>query len=120
MVESVDKTLNFYTQILGFEQVMVYPEDGDTEWGMVSYGSVGLMFKRKKEFIEDISELSYSTLGGTFSLYIDVENVEQLYEGIRDKTLVVKYLHDTFYNTREFTIKDNNAYFIVFAQRLND
>lgn len=116
MVENVNKTLQFYHNILGFDIAMSYPESGELEWGMVSKGNLGIMFQNKNIMVEQIPEMAYNSLGGTFTLYIDVENVDEWYNHIRDKVLVVKYLYDTFYGTREFMIKDNNGYFIVFAQ----
>lgn len=49
-------------------------------------------------------------------LYLDVDNVDELYERLKDGVEVVKGLHDTFYGMREFIIRDLNRFWITFGQ----
>ena len=51
-------------------------------------------------------------------LYIFVEDVDDLCRGLRGRVEVVEDLHDTFYGTREFIIRDLNRFRITFGQPL--
>ena len=51
-----------------------------------------------------------------FDLYIYVENVDELCQGLKSRVEVVEDLHDTFYGMREFIIRDINRFWTTFGQ----
>jgi len=51
-------------------------------------------------------------------LYVEAENVDDLYQRFKDRVEVVEGLHDTFYGMREFIIRDLNRFWITFGQAL--
>lgn len=51
-------------------------------------------------------------------LYVDVEEVDQLFASLGDRVDVVKAPHDTHYGMRELIIRDLNRYWITFGQNL--
>ena len=51
-------------------------------------------------------------------LYLYVDNVDDLYNRLKDGVEVVEGPHDTFYGMREFIIRDLNRFWITFGQDL--
>jgi catechol 2,3-dioxygenase-like lactoylglutathione lyase family enzyme len=49
-------------------------------------------------------------------LYVDVDQVDQLFASFRDRVQVVAELDDTDYGMREFIIRDPNGFWITFGQ----
>jgi uncharacterized glyoxalase superfamily protein PhnB len=113
-VRDIRQTVDFY-KILGFEIVTTVPEQGDPIFVMMQCGSVTFMFQTF-ESIGDTLPLVSRTDGGSLLLYIDVKNVRELFEKIKDKATVVHGLEKTFYGATEFSIKDNNNYLLTFAE----
>jgi uncharacterized glyoxalase superfamily protein PhnB len=115
MVEDVKKAIEFYSE-LGFEATLTVPETGELDFAIVKSGDVELMFQSRTSLGEDIREFRYKKTGGTFTLYIKVENLLEIYERMKEKTEIIEDIHKTFYNTYEFSMKDNNGYIIAFAE----
>lgn len=49
-------------------------------------------------------------------LYVDIDQVDQLFASLRDRVQVVAELDDTDYGMREFIIRDPNGFWITFGQ----
>jgi uncharacterized glyoxalase superfamily protein PhnB len=49
-------------------------------------------------------------------LYVDADQVDQLFASLRDRVQIVAELDDTDYGMREFIIRDPNGFWITFGQ----
>ena len=83
------------------------------------------MFQEQENLLEEYPSLKTNEIIPTFTLFITVENVEQLYNELsgkvkiakelhqtfygKDKVKIAKELHKTFYDKSEFAIFDNNG-----------
>ncbi len=111
----MQETIAFY-QLLGFKVTMSVPENGeDLVWAMMVNGSVTVMFQTYSSLAEDLPEVSRKD-GGSLLLYINVKNIRDFFESIKDKVNVLKGLEATFYGATEFSILDNNNYVLTFAE----
>ncbi|HET7641262.1 MAG TPA: VOC family protein [Ktedonobacteraceae bacterium] len=119
MVEDVNRTVAFYQEVLGFELLTSVPEEGQLAWAMLKRGGVELMFQTRGSLTEELPSLGGKDIGGTFNLYIDVEDIQGLYAAIRDKVTVVANMHTTFYGANEIAIEDCNGYILTFAESAN-
>ncbi len=115
MVKDVNKTLDFYTNILGFELIQTVPEQGAFDWAMVQSGGVSLMFQKENSIKAEYPNLDSYEKGGALTLYIKVESVKEMYESLKDKTNVIKPIHKTFYGADEFAIMDLNSFILTFS-----
>ena len=126
MVENVGRTVDFYGDVLGFEFVMGVREDGQEvvtqrqEGGTLAFavmkcGGVEMMFQTRKSLSQEIPAFGGMGIGGSFTFYIDVEDVDGLYAKLKDKVTMIKDMQTTFYGKREFYIRDCNGYVLVFA-----
>ncbi|MGD1848699.1 MAG: VOC family protein [Salibacteraceae bacterium] len=115
MVNNVNQTAAYYRDILGFEVVSTVPEKGPYDWAMVKRGEVAIMFQTVSSLTGAVNQLSGRAVGGSGTIYIDVDHVEKLYEELEEKVEIVSDLDTTFYGTNEFTIMDLNGYVLTFA-----
>ncbi|MCC8427193.1 VOC family protein [Mucilaginibacter sp. UR6-11] len=108
-------TIAFY-QLLGFKITMSVPEEGDDlVWAMMANGPVTMMFQTFESLANELPEIS-RTAGGSLLLYINLKNIRNFFEQVKDKVPVLKGLETTFYGATEFSIKDNNGYVLTFAE----
>ena len=130
MVADVNATINYYKNNLNFQIVMGVSEQkevkmGDSAmqtiltWAMIKNDEVEIMLQRKDSIIEELPEFAELKIGGTFTLYISMQNVKIFYDEIKDKVEIVKDIHKTFYGADEFVIKDLNNYILYFAEAQN-
>lgn len=54
----------------------------------------------------------------TGSLYVNVDDVDTLWEKLKDKTKICYPVENFEYGMREFAIYDNNGYLIQFGQEI--
>ena len=127
MVDDVNRTVDFYSNVLGFEFVMGVPEDSQEivtskqndqvlGFAIVKCDNVQMMFQAKKSLVREIPEFSAMKIGGSLTFYVEVDNVEGLYKELKDKVTIIRDLQTTFYGMREFYIRDCNGYVLTFAQ----
>lgn len=107
-VPDVSATVDWYKAI-GFNVVQTYDDGGDgLSFAILSFGSSEVMFN---------SGGQPSTLNRReVDLYVEAENVDDLYQRFGDRVEVVEGLHDTFYGMREFIIRDLNRFWLTFGQ----
>jgi uncharacterized glyoxalase superfamily protein PhnB len=112
---NIQETVALYT-LLGFKVTMSVPEQGDElVWVMMVNGSVTIMFQTYASLENELPEISRKD-GGSLLLYINLKNIQDFFESIKDKVKVLKGLEKTFYGATEFSILDNNNYVLTFAE----
>ncbi len=128
MIEDVNKTVDFYKDIFGFEFVMgvptdknevlmKLPEDKALIYALMKFGNIEVMFQAKESLSEDIPIFKDFKIGASLTLYFEVNDIGAIYEKLKDKVTVVKELHTTWYGMQEFYIKDCNGYILGFSQQ---
>jgi uncharacterized glyoxalase superfamily protein PhnB len=101
-------SIEFYTTVLGFEC-----EGSSHEWASVRRDNVAIMFAVPGEH-EPFAGPSF-----TGSLYINPDDVDALWERVKDKARVCYPIDDFDYGMREFAIYDNNGYLLQFGHETN-
>jgi len=114
-VRDMKATIAFY-KVIGFKITMSVPEEGDNfVWVNMVNGNVTLMFQTFESLGDELPEISRND-GGSLLLYINLKNIKQFFNEVKDKVTVLKGLETTFYGATEFSIKDNNGYVLTFAE----
>jgi len=113
-VRDINETIEYYKH-LGFEVAMTVPEEGDLVWAMMSCGNVNFMFQSFASLGEELPGISRQD-GGSLLLYIQIKEIRQFHDRIKDRVNVIKGLEKTFYGATEFSIIDLNAYILTFAE----
>ncbi|HUW18534.1 MAG TPA: VOC family protein [Sedimentisphaerales bacterium] len=126
MVEDVNRTVDFYSDILGFEFMMGVPENSQEvvtakppdrvlAFAVMKAGDVEMMFQAKQSLVEEIPEFDGMGIGGSLTFYVEVEDAEALYAKLDGKVTIVKDMQSRFYGKREFSIRDCNGYILTLA-----
>jgi len=117
MVEDVSRAVEFYKNILAcFELVDYELGDRKLNWALLRCGDVQIMFESRESMTNSIPILKNRNIGGTMTIYIELDGIEGLYKIIKDKVNIVKDLHNADYGMREFSIQDCNGFVITFAE----
>jgi uncharacterized glyoxalase superfamily protein PhnB len=117
MVESVDESLAFYRDILGFSVVASVPNgSGALQFAIMSKDAIALMFQEKTSLGEEYPLLAADKVRPSVTLYIKVDTFTELYEELRDGHGLLCDVHTTFYGAKEFAIADNNGYVLTFTE----
>ena len=106
-VPDVRQTVEWYKSI-GFDAVNTNDEDGELDWAMLSFGDGYVMFSEGGQPSDrDRREVD---------LYVHTENLDELFERLKDRVEIREGLHETFYGMREFIIRDLNRFWITFGE----
>lgn len=107
--EQLTETIDFYTGILGFEC-----SEWNQVWGWASLQNDGIeiMLARPNEH----TPYEQPVFTGTF--YFRVDDVQALWERIKEKVKVLYPLETFEWGMREFGIYDNNGYMLQFGEEI--
>jgi uncharacterized glyoxalase superfamily protein PhnB len=130
MTESIEASIDFYCDRLGFSFVtgvafdsesLVTKPDGEPplQWAMIQRNGVNLMFQARPSFAEEYPRLAQAEIGISGSLYLEVEDLDQLLAQLDGRAEVAMPERVTFYGMREIWIRDNNGYLLVLAEKAN-
>jgi uncharacterized glyoxalase superfamily protein PhnB len=109
-VPDVRRTVDWYRDI-GFDVTVTHDDNaGGLSFAMVSFGTGEVMFSS----------------GGRLSphhrrevdLYAYTEDVDTLFERIKDRVEIVEGPHNMFYGMREIIVRDLNGFWITFGHQL--
>lgn len=107
-VPDVRATVDWYESI-GFRVVATYGNEGDGwSFAIVSFGKGEVMFSQDGE--------TSSKRRREVDLYVYTDDVDEVYERLKDRVEVVEGPHNTFYGAREVIIRDLNRFWITFGQ----
>jgi uncharacterized glyoxalase superfamily protein PhnB len=102
-------SVEFYTTILGFTCDALAD---DSAWACVRRDFVSIMFASPDEH-DPFDEAVF-----TGSFYINADDVDALWEQVKDKARVTYPIQDFDYGMREFAIYDNNGYVLQFGREI--
>ena len=108
-VPDVRATVDWYKEI-GFDVVATYADETGEDLGfaIVSYGESWVMFSEGGQ--------PSTQHRREVDLYVYTDEVDELYERLKDRVDVFKEPHDTFYGMHELIIRDLNRFWITFGQ----
>ncbi|MDR2913493.1 MAG: VOC family protein [Tannerella sp.] len=115
-VRSVNETVRFYTEVLGFGLIMSVPETGDLAWAMVGSGGAVIMFQEIRNLQDEYPQLPGEPLNAAITFYVKMKNMHVLYEKLKGTEYLARELHQTFYGADEFAVFDNNGYILTVTE----
>lgn len=115
LVEDMTETIDFYKNVLGFTEEIIFPE-ANPIFAQVVRDGLHIMLYQRHDFQTEIPKLKTLKMGGTVLLYIKATDIVDFYDEIKDRVKIVQPIHKTDYGTTEFTIEDCNGYLIAFSE----
>ena len=123
VVSNVEASIDFYCTTLGFKRGMIVPETPPFVFGSVVSGGgaadgVEIFFNEQKSVAEDYPALGARPIGGSLTLFIEVEGIEEILAAVtKSGAKVTMPLKDQFYGMREFAFEDPEGWVITIAER---
>ncbi|MFH0791670.1 MAG: VOC family protein [bacterium] len=111
-VSDLNKSIKFYTDVLGFRLGELYPNSENPTYAPIFIGDNKLMIviirDTNKKFIQN-------NLGGSgVQFFIQVDGVDDTYTKIKNQVEILDEIETKPRGDREFTIKDLDGYLISF------
>jgi len=120
LVTSVERSLSFYIDVLGFEPGMTVPEQSPFVFAAATSGAVEIFFNDVATAVKEYPVFAGKPIGATGTIYIELEGsgtIDAFHDRIKPKVTVTMPIVTQFYGMREFAITDPDGYVITFAQR---
>ena len=103
-VEDLARSVDYYTDVLGFQVDMM-----DNGFALVSRNCVSIMFQR--------SELLRDPEDGAWAGYVLVDDIERSHREFAEKGVkITNPVADRLWGAREFEVQDLNGHHLRFAQ----
>ena len=125
IVSSVERSLAFYVDVLGFARGMTVPDQPPFVFASVTSGPVEIFLNDTAAALEEHPDWTTkvkASAGNSMFIEIgddsDAARVDALHDRIGSKARVVMPLTTQFYGLREFAIDDPDGYVITFAERV--
>jgi len=118
LVASVERSLAFYVDLLGFARGMTVPDASPFVFASATSGAVEIFFNDAATAITEYPAFAGRPLGATGTLYIEVEGIDALHDRLKPAAKILMPLATQFYGMREFACEDPDGYVITFAERV--
>jgi lactoylglutathione lyase len=119
LVASVERSLAFYVDTLGFARGMTVPDQSPFAFASVTGGPVEIFFNDAAGAEKEYPAFAGKPIGATGTLFIEVEGVNALHDRLNAVVKIVMPIETKFYGMREFAIADPDGYVITFAERVD-
>lgn len=120
IVADVERSLAFYTDVLGFTRSMTVPEEAPFVFGSVVSGSVEIFFNEKQTATKEFPMLAAQPIGTSGTMYLEVQSgtIEQLHKRLKPIVTIVMPFVTQWYGMKEIVIGDPDGYLITLAERI--
>lgn len=117
VVSNVERSVAFYCDVLGFTLTQKVPDESPLVFATVRSGDVEVFLNAPGPAIAEYPAFESRPIGGTLTLFMEVEGIESLHDGLAGRVNVVMPLERKWYGVTEFAIADPDGYVITFAER---
>ena len=117
VVSNVERSVAFYCDVLGFALTQKVPDQSPLVFATVQSGDVEIFLNAPEPAIAEYPAFKSRPIGGTLTLFMEVEGIKSLHEALAGRVTVVMPLERKWYGVTEFAIVDPDGYVITFAER---
>ena len=121
LVADVERSLAFYSNVLGFERGFTVPEQSPFVFGSVVSGPIEIFFNERETATKEYPAFAGKPTGITGTMFIELAgtgHIERLHDRLKTVVPVVMPLVKQWYGVKEFAIADPDGYVITFAERV--
>ena len=116
IVFSVERSIGFYRDVLGFTVQTTVPEASPYVFAIVQSGGVEIFLNAPEPAFAEYPALQQRSIGGTLTLFIQVDDVRAAHAALEHRVTIVMPLETKWYGVTEFAFTDPDGYIITFAQ----
>ena len=119
MDKKFKETISFYETVLGFKSKSNFPD-----FASLTRENIEIMFIIPQDEPEECKDPNnkdefFPKPVLTGSIFIVTDQVDKIWESVKDKATVKSSIDDREYLMRDFSILDNNGYELVFGQDIS-
>jgi uncharacterized glyoxalase superfamily protein PhnB len=119
VVKDVAAAVEFYRSVLGFQTAFTVPDNAPYVFASVTNGAVEIFFNDQKAVREDYPSLGADPIGGTLTLFIEVDGIEAVLAAVQKAgAKITMPLKTQFYGMREFAFEDPEGWVITIAEKV--
>jgi catechol 2,3-dioxygenase-like lactoylglutathione lyase family enzyme len=117
VVSDLQRSLEFYRDVLGFTIAMKVPDEAPHVFAGLQSGLVEIFLNAVESAAAEYPAFKDRPIGGTLTMFIEVDRVREIYESLKLQVKVVMPLEKKGYGVTEFAFEDPDGYIITFAQQ---
>jgi lactoylglutathione lyase len=119
VVTDVAAAVEFYRSVLGFQTAFTVPDNPPYVFASLTRDAVEIFFNDKKAVAEDYPALVKTPIGGTLTLFIEVDGIEQIMAAVEKAgAKITMPLKTQFYGMREFAFEDPEGWVLTIAEKV--
>ena len=115
LVESIEASLAFWVDRLGFEIIAQVPEGESIGFAMLGRGPLQIMLQTFAGQLEDLPDLPVAREGISSMIYLSVSDLDAI-EALLDGVEIVVERRLTFYGATEIWVREPGGHVVGFAQ----
>ena len=114
--EEIEPCIQFWTERIGFQKTIEVPEGNKIGFVMLEKNGMELMYQSFASVDKDNAVIGAAVRKGPSILYIEVADIDATLAAINGAEMVMP-MRTTFYQSKEFGVKDPVGHFLIFAQQ---
>jgi uncharacterized glyoxalase superfamily protein PhnB len=114
-VESVEPSLDFWQQRLGFECTVTVPHENTLGFAILVKDNLEVMLQSVASILADLGSRSGEINGRSAALFIEVGDLAAVEQALAGYPIEMAR-RTTFYGMHEIGVREPGGHFIVFAQ----
>jgi|SRR5579864_1692323 len=114
--EELEPCIQFWTEQLGFQKTVEVPEGNKIGFVILEKNGLELMYQSFASVDKDNAATGAEVRKGPTFLYIEVVDIDAALAAIKGAEIVMP-MRTTFYQAKEFGIKDPVGHYLIFAQQ---
>ena len=114
--EELEPCIQFWTERMGFQKTIEVPEGDKIGFALVEKNGVELMYQSFSSAEKDNAATGAAARKGPSFLYIEVADIDAAQAATKGAEIVMP-MRTTFYQAKEFGIKDPVGHYLIFAQQ---
>jgi len=114
--QELEPCIQFWTESLGFQKTVEVPEGDKIVFVILEKNGLELMYQSFASAEKDNAATGAAARKGPSFLYIEVADLDAALEATKGAEVVMP-VRTTFYNAKEFGVKDPAGHYFIFAQQ---
>jgi len=114
-VESIETSLPFWTESLGYKKTVEVPHNGRLGFVILVKDDLEVMLQTQESVRDDLPQIAEHFRPGSICLYSDVDSIEAAAKALKDAHVIVP-LRTTPYGAREIWVRNRDGNILGFAE----
>jgi uncharacterized glyoxalase superfamily protein PhnB len=114
--EEIESCIQFWTERVGFQKTIEVPEGNKTGFVLLEKDGMELMYQSFASVDKDNAATGAAVRKGPSVVYIEVADLDAALAATKGAEVVMP-VRTTFYQSKEFGIKDPAGHYLIFAQQ---